>query len=97
VVQIRVTLKTRNPFTIRALSISGVTWKWHFLNHAGWPALRRQFGEGYKELRFFRRDVQPSLKLALAVYPEAHVEVDEKDGLTLYPSAPPIPKRNAIV
>ena len=24
----------RNPFTIKALSISGVTWKWHFLNHA---------------------------------------------------------------
>ena len=30
VVQIRVTPKTRNPFTIKALSISGVTWKWHF-------------------------------------------------------------------
>ncbi len=35
VVQIRVTPKTRNPFTIKALSISGVTWEWHFLNHAG--------------------------------------------------------------
>jgi hypothetical protein len=34
VVQIRVTPKTRNPFTIKALSISGVTWEWHFLNHA---------------------------------------------------------------
>jgi len=34
VVQIKVTPKTRNPFTITALSISGVTWKWHFLNHA---------------------------------------------------------------
>ena len=34
VVHIRVTPKTRNPLTIRALSISGVTWKWHFLNHA---------------------------------------------------------------
>jgi putative transposase len=34
VVQIRVTPKTRNPFTLKALSISGVTWKWHFLNHA---------------------------------------------------------------
>jgi hypothetical protein len=38
VVQIRVTPKTRNPFTIKALSISGVTWKWHFLNHANWLA-----------------------------------------------------------
>jgi branched-chain amino acid transport system substrate-binding protein len=34
VAQIRVTPKTRNPFTIKALSISGVTWEWHFLNHA---------------------------------------------------------------
>jgi len=34
VVQIRVTPKTRNPFTISSLSISGVTWEWHFLNHA---------------------------------------------------------------
>jgi len=34
VVQIRVTPKTKNPFTIKALSISGVTWKWHLLNHA---------------------------------------------------------------
>jgi len=39
VVQIRVTPKTRIPFTIRALSISGVTWKWHFLNHAQIAAL----------------------------------------------------------
>ena len=38
VVQIRVTPKTRNPFVIKALSISGVTWKWHFLNHAGLSA-----------------------------------------------------------
>jgi len=34
VVQIRVTPKRRNPFTVRALSISGVTWKWDLLNHA---------------------------------------------------------------
>ncbi len=34
VVQIRVTPKTRNPFTIKALSISGVTWNWHVLNLA---------------------------------------------------------------
>ena len=39
VVQIRVTPKTRNPFTIKALSISGVTWKWHFLNHASHDVL----------------------------------------------------------
>jgi hypothetical protein len=58
----------------------------------GWPAVKEQFGEGYKELRFFRRDVLPSLELALAAYPEAHVQIDEKRGLTLYPSPPPVPK-----
>jgi hypothetical protein len=35
----------------------------------GWEALRRQFSESYSELRFFRRDILPSLRLALAVYP----------------------------
>jgi len=34
VVQIRLAPKTRNPFTIGVLSISGVSWKWRFLNHA---------------------------------------------------------------
>jgi hypothetical protein len=61
-----------------------------------WQALRRQFGEGYSELRFFRRDVQPNLKLALAVYPEARVNVDEKDGLILYPSPPPVAEKKVL-
>src|SRR5215208_6038845 len=34
VVQVRVAPKTKNPFSIKALSFSGVTWKWHVLNHA---------------------------------------------------------------
>ncbi len=34
VAQIRVTSKTVNSFIVKALLISGVTWKWHFLNHA---------------------------------------------------------------
>jgi hypothetical protein len=58
-----------------------------------WPALKAQFGEGYKELRFFRRDMLSSLSLALAAYPEAHVVVDERRGLMLYRSAPPVPER----
>ncbi len=47
VVQIRVTPKTRNPFTIKALSISGVTWNWHVLNLAA-PGYAPQaaFGRG---------------------------------------------------
>ena len=58
----------------------------------GWDALRRQFGK-LTELRFFRRDILPSLNLALAVYPEARMVVDEKAGLTLYPSPPPVPEK----
>jgi hypothetical protein len=61
-----------------------------------WLALHGQFGEGYKEVRFFRRDVLPSLRLALAVYPEARVEIDEKKGLTLLPSRPPVPERQTV-
>src|SRR5271166_2042572 len=34
VVQIRVTLETRNPLASAALAIFGVTWKQHFLNRA---------------------------------------------------------------
>jgi hypothetical protein len=61
-----------------------------------WPALRRQFGESYSELRFFRRDALPPLKLALAVYPEARVVIDERAGLILYPSPPPVSERKVI-
>ncbi len=34
-----------------------------------WAALKSQFGAEYKELRFFRRDLIPPLRLALSVYP----------------------------
>jgi Plasmid encoded RepA protein len=61
-----------------------------------WPALRKQFGESYGELRFFRRDALAPLKLALAVYPEARVNVDERTGLILYPSPPPVGERKAL-
>jgi len=63
----------------------------------GWPALRRQFGESYAQVRFFRRDAIAPLRLALAVYPEARVTIDEKAGVVLYPSPPPVSERKAVV
>src|ERR1700733_398333 len=87
----------------RSMAIDLYVWlayRLHVLSgpvEVGWPALRRQFGESYGELRFFRRDALPPLKLALAVYPEARVTVDEKSGLTLYPSPPPVPEREVAV
>lgn len=86
----------------RSMAIDIYVWlayRLHVLSgpvEVGWPALKSQFGESYKELRFFRRDVLPSLDLALAAYPEAKVIIDEKRGLTLYPSAPPVPERKLL-
>ena len=51
---------------------------------------------GLQRAAFLPADVLPSLKLALAVYPEAHLEVDERSGLTLYPSPPPVPARKGV-
>lgn len=57
-----------------------------------WPAVFEQFGAGYSRLRDFRKRFVEALQLALAVYPDARVEVDEQ-GLVLHPSPPPIPER----
>ena len=57
-----------------------------------WRALKPQFGGGVGRLDNFRMRFVPNLKLALAVYPEAKVEIGDK-GLILHPSAPPVAKR----
>ena len=43
----------------------------------------------------FRRHVREPLALALAAYPEARVEVDNKAGVLLHPSPPAVPKAEA--
>ncbi len=50
-----------------------------------------QFGAGFGRLDNFRMRFLPNLKLALAVYPEARVEVGD-NGLVLHPSRPPVTK-----
>lgn len=57
-----------------------------------WPALAAQFGSNYQRLRDFKRAFKEPLKLALAVYPDAQVSVDD-EGVTLRPSRPPILER----
>jgi len=57
-----------------------------------WVALHAQFGFGYSRLRDFRRYFEVTLASALAVYPDAHVDVDHA-GIVLHPSRPPIPAR----
>lgn len=54
-----------------------------------WPSLYAQFGAGYRRLRDFRAGFIEGLELALAVYPEAGVSLEER-GITLRPSKPAI-------
>jgi hypothetical protein len=58
-----------------------------------WAALFQQFGGGYQHIRQFRAKFKEPYLLALAAYPEARVSADDA-GLTLYPSAPPVPPRS---
>lgn len=57
-----------------------------------WPSVFDQFGAGYARLRDFRKRFIEALQLALAVYPDAQVTIEDH-GLTLHPSPPPIPER----
>lgn len=57
-----------------------------------WAALHKQFGFGYQAIRQFKPRFADTLKAALQVYPEAHVDLTE-NGITLHPSHPPVPER----
>lgn len=62
-----------------------------------WHALRPQFGMGFGRMDNFRARFLDNLKLTLAVYPAARVDVDEA-GLILHPSRPPVgPKVRSAV
>lgn len=57
-----------------------------------WSAMFDQFGQGYKHVRFFRRDFLKFLGQVKAVYPDARFG-DDRKGLTLETSPPPVAKR----
>jgi hypothetical protein len=61
-----------------------------------WRALMAQFGAGFGRLDNFKMRFLPNLKLALAVYPEAKVDVGNK-GVILHPSRPPVSKEKLLV
>ena len=54
-----------------------------------WSAIKSQFGTGFARLDHFRPVFLENLELALAVYPEAQVEVSTR-GVNLLPSRPPV-------
>jgi Plasmid encoded RepA protein len=58
-----------------------------------WKALMAQFGGGFGKMNHFRPRFLENLRLALAVYPEAKVDIGEEGrSLTLHPSRPPVAK-----
>ena len=57
-----------------------------------WSALYDQFGNGYREIRKFRRDFLKLLAQVKAAYPEARLS-DDRRGITLAASPPPVAKR----
>jgi len=57
-----------------------------------WASLHAQFGAGVAARRNFKIQFSEALQIALAVYPEASVELDQR-GVTLCPSKPPVPPR----
>lgn len=59
-----------------------------------WPAIYGQFGAGFGLQKHLKRPFVEALGIALAVYPEASVDVG-RDGLILHPSAPAVPKMEA--
>lgn len=54
-----------------------------------WAALKAQFGTGFSRMDHFKPTFLENLQLALAVYPDAQVDVGER-GVNLLPSRPPI-------
>jgi len=60
-----------------------------------WPRLHQQFGAGFKSQRQFKPTFIGNLKLALAVYPDAGIEIEE-EGVRLLPSRPPVPERQLL-
>lgn len=60
-----------------------------------WAALYEQFGFSYQNLKHFKPRLADALTMATAVYPEAKLDLTDQ-GVTLYPSPPPIPERKMI-
>lgn len=84
----------------RSLAIDVYVWlayRLHALGKStlvGWPAVHAQFGAGFRLVRQLKPNFIEALNLALAVYPEARVEMT-RDGVVLHPSPTAVPKLEA--
>jgi hypothetical protein len=84
----------------RSLAIDVYVWLAYRLHSLGkatpvsWAAVHGQFGAGFRLARQIKPTFTEALNLALAVYPEARVDV-AKEGFILHPSPPAVPKAEA--
>lgn len=86
-----------------ALALDVYTWLAHRLcrvrKEGGlplyWKSLKEQFGQEYKVDKDFKREFLGAIRKAVGVYPDARVE-KITGGLRLYPSPPPIRKRQVV-
>ena len=84
----------------RSLAIDVYIWLAYRLHslakptHVSWTALHAQFGAGFRLVRQIKPTFCEALQLALAVYPDARVDMT-KEGIVLHPSPPAIPKAEA--
>ena len=60
-----------------------------------WSALKGQFGAGTARMDNFKPTFLENLKLALAVYRHAKVDLDDR-GVILHPSRPPVAPRTIV-
>jgi len=76
-----------------ALDVYGwLAYRLHVLDtpkRVSWAALMAQFGVGYSRVRRFKERFKDALELALCVYPQARVLIND-DGIVLHPSPPPL-------
>jgi hypothetical protein len=81
----------------RSLAIDVYIWlayRLHSLSKStpvSWASIHAQFGAGFRLVRQIKPTFTEALGLALAVYPEASVDI-ERTGLVLHPSPPAVPK-----
>ena len=84
----------------RSLALDVYVWlayRLHSLSKATpvtWTAVHGQFGAGFRLVRQIKPTFTEALQIALAVYPEARVDV-EKEGIVLHPSPPAVAKTEA--
>jgi hypothetical protein len=63
-----------------------------------WKALKVQFGAGFAQANNFKSKFLPNLRLAMAVYPAAWVDVDDSGkGIILHPSKPPVAPKQLVI